>query len=89
MQWFLNKGTKIKESEPASFRYYYDMSEDDVDEQDGKLDLVTMTVYTCNEDNPPKYPDSSKFTRSTYAHHPIEALNMLMVEQASVHNWSS
>ncbi|KAI0420708.1 actin-like ATPase domain-containing protein [Xylaria grammica] len=60
MQWFLEKGAKIKESEPVSFQYYFDMSENDVNLQGGKLDLVTVTVYTCNEDPRPDYPDPGK-----------------------------
>ncbi|KAI1128576.1 actin-like ATPase domain-containing protein [Nemania abortiva] len=60
MQWFLKKGAKIKESEPASFKYYYDMSERDANQQDGKLDLVTLTVFTCDEEAQPKYPDTRK-----------------------------
>ncbi|KAI1736876.1 actin-like ATPase domain-containing protein [Xylaria scruposa] len=60
MQWFLDKGAKIKESEPVPFQYYFDMSENDVNRQGGKLDLVTLTVYTCNEDARPDYPDPGK-----------------------------
>ncbi|KAI0118816.1 actin-like ATPase domain-containing protein [Nemania sp. FL0031] len=60
MQWFLKKGIKVTESKPASFNYYYDMSERDANQQGGKLDIVALTVYTCDEDVPPKYPDSSK-----------------------------
>ncbi|GAW13052.1 hypothetical protein ANO14919_024300 [Xylariales sp. No.14919] len=60
MQWFLEKGAKIKESEPVSFQYYFDMSENDMNLQGGKLDLVTVTVYTCNEDPRPDYPDPGK-----------------------------
>lgn len=60
MQWFLEKGAQTKESEPVSFKYYYDMSENEVKLQGGKLDLVTLIVFTCDEDARPKYPDSGK-----------------------------
>ncbi|KAI1154192.1 actin-like ATPase domain-containing protein [Nemania diffusa] len=60
MQWFLEKGAQTKESEPVSFKYYYDMSENEVKLQGGKLDLVTLIVFTCDEDARPKYPDSDK-----------------------------
>ncbi|KAI0865907.1 actin-like ATPase domain-containing protein [Xylaria cubensis] len=57
LHWFLDKGAKIKESEPASFQYYFDMLEASVKSQGDKLDLVNVTVYTCDDDARPDYPD--------------------------------
>jgi len=59
MQWFVKKGAKIEESKPILFNYYYDMSESDAIAQNG-LDLVTLTVFTCDEDVEPAYPNPGK-----------------------------
>lgn len=55
MQWFIDKGSKIKESEPVQRRYYFDMSITEVMQKGGKLDEVTLDLYTSDDDGPPKY----------------------------------
>lgn len=51
-----NQGSPLKESEPASFKYYYDQPVSEVVRQ-GRFDLITMPVYICDDDARPEYPD--------------------------------
>ena len=51
-----NQGSQLKESKPASFKYYYDQPVSDVVRQ-GRFDLITMPVCICDDDAPPEYPD--------------------------------
>jgi hypothetical protein len=57
IQWFISKGSQIKESEPARFGYFYDEPVSQVQLQGGRLSLFTMHMYTSEEDDAPMHPD--------------------------------
>ncbi|ORY66494.1 uncharacterized protein BCR38DRAFT_473718 [Pseudomassariella vexata] len=57
IQWFIDKGSEIKESKPFSFKYYYDEPVSNVNFQGGRLDNFTMPVYICDHDQRPDYPE--------------------------------
>lgn len=50
------QNTRVKDLEPMSFHFYYDQLVADAD-WNGRLDIIKLPIYTCENDAAPGHPD--------------------------------